>query len=291
MDALATVEAWDVGSVAVAVVAPDGSVASNGDIDEVFRIASVTKLFTTYATLIAVEEGSVSLDDPAGPPGATLRHLLAHTAGYGFDGATRQGARSNGEDGWSGPHPPPAPIAGVARRRIYSNAGMEVAADHVAECTSMPFEQYLREAVFEPLGMRSSTLHGSPAHAMRSTVADLLRFVDELRHPTLIAGATLAEATTVQFPGLNGVVPGIGRQDPCDWGLGFEVRDHKSPHWTGTRNSPETYGHFGGAGTFVWVDPAAGVAMVCLTDRDFGAWALEEWPPLSDAVLAEVAGT
>ena len=138
--------------------------------------------------------------------------------------------------------------------------------------------------------MHSTILRGSPAHGMRSTVADLLRFVEEVRAPTLIDASTRAEATTVQFPGLNGVVPGIGRQHPCDWGLGFELRDHKAPHWTGTTNSPETYGHFGGAGTFVWVDPAAAVAMVCLTDRDFGDWALAEWPPLSDAVLAEVAG-
>jgi CubicO group peptidase (beta-lactamase class C family) len=290
VEALATVEAWDVASVAVAVVAPDGTVSSHGEVDQVFRIASLSKVLTTYAALIAIEEGSVSLDDPVGPPGATLRHLLAHTAGYGFDGA-RGPSRSDDADWWATPHPPPAPIAAVGRRRIYSNAGMEVAAQHLAERTDMPFEQYLREAVLEPLDMRSTVLRGSPAYAMRSTTADLLRFVEEIRHPSLIDVSTLAEATTVQFPGLNGVVPGIGRQDPCDWGLGFEVRDHKRPHWTGTRNSPETFGHFGGAGTFVWVDPAAGVAMVCLTDREFGDWALAEWPPLSDAVLAEVAGT
>src|SRR3954449_8651256 len=107
MEALATVEAWDVGNVAVAAVAPDGSISSQGDPDHVFRIASISKLFTTYAALIAVEEGSVSLEDPVGPPGATLRHLLAHTAGYGFDGAQRQGSPIDGDDRWSAvPHPP-----------------------------------------------------------------------------------------------------------------------------------------------------------------------------------------
>ena len=91
----------------------------------------------------------------------------------------------------------------------------------------------------------------------------------------------------MQFPGLSGVVPDLGRFDPNDWGLGFELRDAKSPHWTGTRNSARTFGHFGGSGTFLWVDPEAGLACCCLTDLEFGPWAKEAWPRFSDAVLAE----
>jgi CubicO group peptidase (beta-lactamase class C family) len=72
---------------------------------------------------------------------------------------------------------------------------------------------------------------------------------------------------------------------PNDWGLGFELRDRKSPHWTGTRNSPATFGHFGAAGTFLWVDPDAGLACAVLTDEPFGPWAVEAWPALGDAVL------
>jgi CubicO group peptidase (beta-lactamase class C family) len=105
--------------------------------------------------------------------------------------------------------------------------------------------------------------------------------------PSLVAAETLAEATSVQFPGLIGVLPGFRRQEPNDWGLGFELRDGKSPHWTGTRNSPQTFGHFGRSGTFVWVDPEAEVALCCLTDLDFGDWAKTAWPALSDDVLAE----
>ena len=98
---------------------------------------------------------------------------------------------------------------------------------------------------------------------------------------------TLAEAVTVQFPGLAGVLPGFGRQEPNDWGLGLELRDGKSPHWTGARNSPRTFGHFGRSGTFLWVDPEAGLALACLTDLAFGDWAKDAWPRLADAVLAE----
>jgi CubicO group peptidase (beta-lactamase class C family) len=89
----------------------------------------------------------------------------------------------------------------------------------------------------------------------------------------------------VAFPGLVGVLPGFGRQDPNDWGLGPELRDHKSPHWTGSHNSPRTFGHFGQAGGFLWVDPEAGLACACLTDRPFGPWAAEAWPALADDVL------
>jgi CubicO group peptidase (beta-lactamase class C family) len=99
----------------------------------------------------------------------------------------------------------------------------------------------------------------------------------------------LGQATAVAFPGLDGVLPGFGRQTPNDWGLGLELRDAKSPHWTGSRNSPRTFGHFGRSGTFLWVDPDAGLACACVTDRDFGPWAAGAWPTLSDAVLAAFA--
>ena len=79
--------------------------------------------------------------------------------------------------------------------------------------------------------------------------------------------------------------------DLNDWGLGVEVRDLKSPHPTGSRNSPATFGHYGGAGTFLWVDPDAQLALVCLTDRDRdGRLDQPAWPRFSDAVLAEAAG-
>jgi CubicO group peptidase (beta-lactamase class C family) len=111
----------------------------------------------------------------------------------------------------------------------------------------------------------------------------------ELLSPTLISAETLATATAVTFPNLAGVLPGFGRQDPNDWGLGFELRDHKAPHWTGTTNSPQTFGHFGRSGSFLWVDPVAGLSCGSLSDRDFGPWAAEAWPALSDAMIANYA--
>ena len=172
---------------------------------------------------------------------------------------------------------------------IYTNTGIELAAAHLATAAGIPFDTYLREAVLDPLAMGATTLGtASPAAGAVAPVGDLLRFAAELLAPTLVAPATLADAVSVQYPGLKGRVPGIGPMDPCDWGLGFELRDGKVPHWTGSRNSPATFGHFGGSGTFLWVDPVAGVACVALTDRPFDEWALQHWPEFSDRILAEV---
>jgi CubicO group peptidase (beta-lactamase class C family) len=134
-------------------------------------------------------------------------------------------------------------------------------------------------------------LDGSPASAASGTLDDLLTLGRELLTPRLLAPETLTEATEVAFPGLVGVLPGFGRMEPNDWGLGFELRDEKRPHWTGQRNSPHTFGHFGQSGGFLWVDPEAGLACACLTDHGFGDWAKEAWPRLADGVLDELRGT
>jgi CubicO group peptidase (beta-lactamase class C family) len=266
VDALRQVESWEVGVAAVAVVGPEGVRARVGPHDRSLPWASVTKLATALAALVAAEEGAVDLDAPAGPPGSTVRHLLAHASGLPLDGRT--------------------PIAKPGERRIYSNAGFEVLAESVAEAAEMPFEEYLRLAVFEPLGL-GAVLRGSPASAIEGSLDDLAALGREPLAPSLVAPETLREATVVAFPGLVGVLPGFGRMEPNDWGLGFELRDAKEPHWTGKRNSPATFGHFGRSGTFLWVDPEAGLALACLTDRDFGDWAKDAWPRLSDAVVAE----
>jgi CubicO group peptidase (beta-lactamase class C family) len=272
VQSLRQLDDWPVGNAAAAVVRPNGSIDCMGDQDRPFRIASLAKPITTWACLIAIEEGIVTLDQPVGQPGCTLRHLLSHAGGYGFDGNE--------------------PIARPERTRIYSNTGIEMAAQAITEAAGMPFAEYLADAVLGPLGMTATSLRGSPAHGMWSNGADITRFVLEARTPRLISAETANEATSVQFPELNGMVPGVGRYSPCPWGLGFEIRGTKQPHWTGTTNSLATFGHFGGAGTFIWVDPAMGVACLALTDRPFDEWAdeaLQLWPAFSDAVLAEAS--
>lgn len=249
---------------------PRHTLALTGDPDRPYRLASISKVFTAWACLVAVDERSVSLDDPVGPPGATLRHCLAHAAGYGFDG--------------------PDPIARVEHRRIYSNTGIEMASEHVAHWTGIPFETYLHESVFEPLGLNATTLVGSPAHGIHSSLHDVAVVARELLDPVLVSHETAAEAFRPQFPSLAGLVPGIGHFDPNPWGLGLEIHGTKTPHWMGSRPSSRTVGHFGGAGTMFWVDPEVQISLIALTDRAFDDWsetARSEWSALSDAVIDE----
>ncbi|MFY1621313.1 serine hydrolase domain-containing protein [Micromonospora sp. WMMD736] len=270
MSALDALSDWPVRTAAAAVVGPAGVISTRGDTEHRFALASVTKPLVARAAQVAVEEGAVDLDTPAGPPGSTVRHLLAHTAGYSM--------RSDDL------------MAEPGTRRVYSNYGFQVLAQTVQDAAGIDFEQYLAEAVFEPLGMTATSLDGGTTAAgfgVTSTVGDLAAFAADLLRPGMVSEELHAQATMVQFAGLDGVLPGFGVQRPNDWGLGFEIRDGKSPHWTGSANSPATYGHFGQSGTFLWVDPEADLALVALTDRDFGDWSYPLWPALSDEVLRE----
>ena len=202
-EALRQIDEWPAAFAAAGVVRGGELVATHGARDEVLRWASVTKLVTALAALVAAEEGVIDLDEAAGPAGSTVRHLLAHASGLPFE--------------------PGAPTGRPGQRRVYSNVGFETLADHIAARADMPFADYLAAGVLQPLGLQA------------------------------------------------------------------ELRDDKSPHWTGSRNSPRTFGHFGGSGTFLWVDPEAGIALAVLTNLDFGEWSKEAWPRLSDAVLGESA--
>ncbi len=239
-----------------------------------FRWASVTKMVTAWAVLVAVEEGTVDLDGPAGPPGATLRHLLAHASGLGQEGRE--------------------PIGPPGQRRIYSNTGYRILVEVLEQRSGIGWMTYVRSAVLDPLGMAATTFlpdhpSGLAAAGLTGPVGDLLRFGLELADPRLIDPSTAREATGVQFPGLAGDLPGFAHMNEDDWGLGPEVRGTKFPHWTGANNSPQTYGHFGRSGSFLWVDPVAGVLAGGLANRPFSLWASRAWPRLADALLAESA--
>lgn len=269
MGAMDLLRGWPAPTVAAVVTDRAGVALARGPLHEPFALASVTKAIVAYACLVAVEEGTLDLDAPAGPEGSTVRHLLAHASGLAPDREER--------------------AAPPGTRRIYSNAGFEVLGRTLAAASGISVASYVEEGVARPLGMASTRLEGSPAHGASACAADLAAFGRELLAPTLVTAATLAEATTPQFAALAGVLPGFGRQDPNPWGLGLEVRGRKSPHWTGRRSSTGTFGHFGRAGAFLWVDGVAGLACAVVTDLEFGPWAVESWPAFTDAVLDELA--
>ncbi len=266
MHAFTQLAEWPCPTVAAAVLSPTGDIHRHGDTSHVFALASITKVLTAATVLLAVEEGSLEFDQPIGDRGATVSDLLAHASGLAPDGLV---------------------LDDPGRRRIYSNAGYEQLAAAVETATEIPFRTYLSEGLLDPLAMTSTALTASPAFGAESTVDDLVRFIQGL--PQLLDPSTITAMTTQHLPELIGVLPGYGRQAPNPWGLGPEIRGHKQPHWTGAMQSSGTWGHFGQAGTFMWVDPESHISCIVLTDYPFGEWAKPRWPVFSDAVHNELA--
>ncbi|GAB3687565.1 serine hydrolase domain-containing protein [Angustibacter aerolatus] len=259
----AQLERWPTRVAGLALVTDAGTVAVGSD--AVLPWASVSKLVTALATLRDVADGLISLDDPAGPPGSTLAHVLAHASGLAMEagGAARE----------------------PGTRRVYSNAGYDLLGELGAQRSGRSAAAWLHDRVLAPLGMSSTRLEGSAAHGVHGPVRDLALLGAELWRPTLLPAPLAERMRTPAWPDLIGVVPGFGLQRPCPWGLGPEVRGHKQPHWTGAANTPATFGHFGQSGSFLWVDPEADVVLVSLCDRPFGEWAAQVWPSAADAVL------
>lgn len=264
----AEVADWPVGRVAVAVIGREGVLDryETRGVTTVFAWASVTKLLTALTVLDGCADGTVQLDQTAGPRGSTVAHLLAHASGL--------------------PEEAGVPKVAPGTRRIYSNYGYEGVAAHLADAAGGPFIDELIGRVLNPLGMTRTTVDGSPARSAVGPLDDLIALASELLVPTLLGSEIVDWASTLAFPGLDGILPGFGRQTPNDWGLGCEIKDHKSRHWTSPDNSPSTFGHFGQAGSFLWVDRDASLACVSLCDTNFGPWATTVWPRLSTAVLA-----
>ena len=270
MEALHLIDGWDVPFAAAGVTRAERTIATRGDTRRAVPLASVSKPVSALATLVAAEEGVVDLDEAAGPPGSTVRHLLSHASGLPFEGRR--------------------PIAPPGRRRIYSNEGFAVLGEHVEARAEMPFANYVHAAVCEPLGIGLDP-SGHAGSGMQASLDDVLAFGRELLQPRLVASETHDEMVAVQFPGLDGVLPDFGRFSPLDWGLGLELKGMKEGHWSGSLTSPRMFGHFGGSGTFLWVDPPLGLACAALTTRRFGDWAKVAWPLLSDAVVEEARAT
>ncbi|MFP7696383.1 serine hydrolase domain-containing protein [Trueperella sp. LYQ143] len=233
-----------------------------GDVDRWYPYMSVTKPIAAWAVLVAVYKGYLRLDDPAGPPGSTFRHLLAHASGL-----------------------PPAhgePIARPGRRRIYSNYGYDVLAHEVQQRIGMNIHDWISRSVFAPLGMDAVECRGSIAYSARGTADSLMRFGLEILNPTCIPAELAEEACTVQFPKIAGITPGYGSSSDNPWGLGFSIRNPDHPHWTGPSFSDRVVGHFGMSGSFIYVDLIARKAGVFLGEKEFCSEHIRLWPALTN---------
>jgi len=326
---LEMVDSWvddgTVGSVAAAVVGRDGDVLerryAGADERSLFALASVTKPIVALASLVAVEEGALELDASVGdhfpeyrdgPRAAiTLRHLLSHASGLP-------------ETAKDTPTLEVLPVYPPGTRRCYSNEGFHIVGLLLAAATGMPYQRYIDEAVLAPLRLdawlplpedeagraievrdpglsapgvpffngpqwrRRGTAAGG-AFASLDAVAGIAAVLLQRGAP-LLHQESFDELASVQFPGIPGGLESFPKLHCPDWGLGLNIRGEGGPHWVGDAVSPPTLSHFGASGTLLWVDPEAGVALVCLTDRGtYSGWMLKPggWPDLSANVIRE----
>jgi CubicO group peptidase (beta-lactamase class C family) len=220
----------------------------------------VSKLVTGLAAAIDVEEGRAALDDAVGPDGSTLAHLLSHSSGLGLEAGD--------------------PTSAPGLKRVYSNYGIDLAAQYLAGDTDVA--TWLTQRVVTPLELRSTRLVRRASEGLEGSTNDLVAFARQWVAPSLIP-ASRRDRTVVTFlPELSGVVPGWGRFSPCPWGLGPELRGDKS-HWMG-QWPPTSFGHFGRSGSLVLVNVHEGLVLVATSTVDFGAWAHELWPSWTTSV-------
>ena len=142
----------------------------------VFRLASVSKVFTAVAVMQLVEQGRLDLHRDVNaylkklqlpatyPEPVTLDHLLTHTAGFD-DRYLGMGARNDAElpalGDYLARNMPPR-VMPPGRYFSYSNHGFALAGHIVEEISGMPFPEYARRFIFEPLGMTRSTFVLTP---------------------------------------------------------------------------------------------------------------------------------
>lgn len=253
----------------VGVTGPEQILAVQGDPHAALALASVSKPISAWGVLVAVERGLVDLDEPAGPEGSTLLNLLDHTSGLPFEGEQ--------------------PQAAPGTRRIYSNVGFDALGAHVSEAVGASFAEWMAHEVTGPLGMRDIDVTGRPSAGYRASIDDLMRFGREVLCPALIPVELRDLALMVSRQGLRGVVPGYGSFDDNQWGLGFELKGTKSPHWLSDTMPPETAGHFGGQGSFLFIDRSRDLAAAFLSGVAFGEEHKRIWPPLTQEIVARYA--
>ena len=263
MNDASLVDGWPAGAAAALVRLDAGRVevrARAGDLDEPRAWASVSKLAVALAVGVEQDWGLHEFTEVVGPQGATIAHLLSHSAGLGL------------EEG--------DPRAPLATRRVYSNYGVDHAVAAVVG-TADP-AAWLDERVFRPLGMERTRLEGRPAAGVVGPTADLVTLAVAWLRPEVVSVPTRDRLATPYLPDLVGVVPGFGRFSPCPWGLGPEVRGTKE-HWMGDW-PPESFGHFGQSGSLVLVNVAERLGVVATSPEPFGPWAVALWPAWTSEV-------
>lgn len=263
-----------------------------------FQLASISKTFTSVALLILADEGKVSLDQPLQDffpqfpyTGVTLRSLLAHRSGlpyyeYTFDALVRkEKLYPTNLDliRWFSEANPPPKIHNLPDHYFaYNNTNFALLAAVIEKVSGMPYHRFVKERIFNPLGMQHSYAEGSadstlirnrtlgyegrrkvPFHlydrvvgdkGVFSTPRDLLTWYQSLRDGKLLSKERLQEAFTprsFEFPGIR------------NYGYGFRL-------WVNEQQQTEFIYHTGwwkGYNTIFFFDPKYDFVIIVLSNK------------------------
>ena len=253
--------------------------------DSLFGVASVSKPVTAAAVMMLVETGKIGINQPVqkylpefkgeGCEKILVRHLLTHTSGLPH--------RSEApllEVGQTGVRPEPG------REMAYSNVAYDLLGEIVQRVSGQSFNDFMRQSIFEPLGMKDATfihpgkvrercirpragttydwpdeVNGKtiPSSTLWATAMDMAIFAQTFLNGgiygdfRLLSPATVAAMTRNQIPGIpREMIRGI-TSPPCGFGW-FMLDEVRFPNFP-CLWSPQSYGHAGGSGAFLWVDP------------------------------------
>ncbi len=274
-------------------------------LDTVFDCASLTKVTVTApAILMLVEEGRVRLDERitkylpefrGGASRITVRHLLTHSSGLRPD--------LDLEPVWSGYATGvgmayrEVPVAKPGERFIYSDINFILLAEIVRRISAKPIDQFARERIFEPLGMRESMFQ--PPKTLLGRIAPTEKLADgTLLHGVVHDPTTRYMGGVAGHAGLFSTAADLGRycrmllddgrhggrrilsrlgvramtseQQPAGLparGLGWDIDSPYSSSRGDLFPRGSSFGHTGYTGTSLWIDPSSGAYVVLMTNR------------------------
>ncbi|MBM3999690.1 MAG: beta-lactamase family protein [Planctomycetes bacterium] len=279
-----------------------------------FGIASMTKPITAAALMILVDEGKVRLDDPvskhipafgesklksgeAPKELMTVRHLLTHTSGLGGS-QQNEGTLAETADELAR-----RPLDFEPGTRWQYSPGLTVCGRIIEVAGGTPYDRFLSQRIFEPLGMKDTTFQPSeeqrsriarlyepgktpgtlapvrhwitdfeadrtpnPSAGLFSTAADLARFHRAiLRGGELDGVRVLSDASVRDMTRIQTGTLTTGFTSGNGWGYGWCVV--REPAGVTGMLRPGTFGHGGAFGTQVWIDPDQDLVFVLLIQR------------------------
>ncbi|HTD44035.1 MAG TPA: exo-beta-N-acetylmuramidase NamZ domain-containing protein, partial [Bryobacteraceae bacterium] len=274
-------------------------------LDTVFDIASLTKVVATTPALMKLfEQGKLRINDPVtaylpefqgGKSDITVRDLMTHFSGLRPD--------LDLEPAWSGYETgirramAEKPSAPAGARFVYSDINFVLLGEIVHRLSGKTLDEYAREQVFGPLGMRDTMF--LPPAALRSRIAPTeidpktgAPFRGVVHDPTArymggVAGQAGVFSTASDLAIFAEMLTGMGERagvrvfspltiakfsspnsppdQPVLRGLGWDIDSaYSSPR--GELFPIGSYGHTGFTGTSLWIDPASKTYVILLTN-------------------------